>query len=436
MKASRSHMAAVRVAVVAASLFSAIVAVQDSSGGDVGCSECIGDSCCSTGCSCDLWTRSQLTGDWLDHRSTLAESGITFDADLTQFYQGVTSGGLRRRFHYGGHGDYVTKVDFGKLMGREGLFLQMRAEHRFGSAVNLESGGTGAVAVLPNLPTTDTEDLILTNMLFTQALSERFIVFAGKMDTLDGDMNAFAHGRGKHQFFNTNFVFNPIAVQTIPYATLGAGFSILQGPEPIFTFSVLNATDTSTTIGVDELFADGVALAAEARLPTSFMGLPGHQGMGATWNSKTYTALGQDPRVIEPGVPITPKSGSWSLRYNFDQYLYVDPCNPQRGWGLFGRAGISDGNPNPLKWNVSCGVGGNSPLRGREADRFGIGWYYSAASNEFTILNPDDGTGAEIFYNIAVSPWFNLTPDVQIIDGSIRAADTALVFGLRGNLSF
>jgi porin len=271
----------------------------------------------------------------------------------------------------------------------------------------------------------------------TQALSEQFIVFFGKVDTLDGDMNAFAHGRGKHQFFNTSFVFNPIAVQTIPYSTLGAGFSILQGVEPIFTFTVLNATDTTTTSGFDELFAEGVALSAELRLPTRILGLPGHQDFGATWNSREYVALGQDPRVIEPSVPIATKSGSWSLRWNFDQHLHVDPCDPTRGWGVFGRAGISDANPNPIAWIVSFGVGGHSPLPGREDDRFGIGWYYGAASSELgPFFNPDDGTGVELFYNIAVTPFFYLTPDLQVIDGGIPIADTAVIPGVRGNLSF
>jgi len=55
-------------------------------------------------------------------------------------------------------------------------------------------------------------------------LTDAFSVFAGKMDTLDGDMNAFAHGRGKTQFSNMGFVFNPIVGATVPYSTLGAGF--------------------------------------------------------------------------------------------------------------------------------------------------------------------------------------------------------------------
>ena len=267
---------------------------------DVACERSISDCSCSSATSCcDVWSQPQLTGDWLGVRPALADCGITLDADVTQFYEGVASGGLEQRFRFSGHGDYVLKFDFDKLSGQEGLFLQLRGEHRFGRALNLnDTGSYGATSVLANLPSLNTEDLILTNVLITQALSEEFIVFAGKMDTLDGDMNAFAHGRGKTQFLNTNFVFNPIAVQTIPYATLGAGFSILRDFQPVFTFTVLNATDTTTTSGFDELFADGVALSAELRLPTCFLDRPGHQGVGGMWNSREYTALGQDPRVI------------------------------------------------------------------------------------------------------------------------------------------
>jgi porin len=76
-------------------------------------------------------------------------------------------------------------------------------------------------------------------------------------------------------------------------------------------------------------------------------------------------------------------------------------------------------------------------LPGREADRFGIGWYYGAASSELgPFFNPDDGTGGELFYNFAVTPWFQLTPDLQIIIGGVPNSDTAVIFGLRGNLVF
>lgn len=379
-----------------------------------------------------------LSGDWCGNRSCLAGHGVTFDFDIAQFYQGVAGGGVHRTDRYGGHGDYVTNVDFGKLGVQEGLFLKVRAEHRFGQNVNRDTGALLPAAVLADLPIAGEEELLLTNVLFTQALSERFALFFGKLDTLDGDRNAFAHGRGKTQFSNVGFVANPIALRTVPYSTLGCGFAIL-GDEgtPVFSYTLLNSTDTADTVGFDELFAEGVSMSAELRLPTTFGGLPGHQLFAGTWSSRDYVAFDQDPRIVLPNVPINETSGSWSLYYNFDQYLFVDPCDPTRGWGLFGRAGIADDQANPLAWFLSLGVGGHNPMAGRGADTFGAGWFVAGSSDEIgpileTVLGPiDDGHGVELFYNWQATPWLNVTPDLQVVVPARENVETALVLGLR-----
>lgn len=385
-----------------------------------------------------LFAEQGLTGDWFGNRAWLADRGITFDLDVANFYQGVASGGLNRSFRYGGHGDYVTTVDFGKLGVQEGLFLKVRAEHRFGENINQDTGAFLPASVLTDLPMRDSEELLLTNVLFTQFLSERFGVFFGKLDTLDGDINAFAHGRGKTQFSNAGFVANPIALRTIPYSTLGAGFVILGDEgEPLFAYTVLNPTDTAETDGFNELFAEGVAMSAEVRLPTSFGGLPGHQLFGGTWSSRDFVALGQDPRIIFPDVPINQADGSWSLYWNFDQYLFVDADDARRGWGLFGRAGIADEDANPLEWFLSFGIGGHNPLAGHEADTFGVGWFVAGSSDEIgpileTAFGPiGDGHGVEIFYNWQATPWLNVTPDLQVLVPSRENVDTALVAGVR-----
>jgi len=379
-----------------------------------------------------------LTGDWFGNRDYLASKGVTFDFDVAQFYQGVTSGGLQRRFKYGGHGDYVTNVDFGKLGIQEGLFLKVRAEHRFGENINADTGALLPATVLAGLPVADSEELFFTNVLFTQAFSERFAVFFGKLDTLDGDLNAFAHGRGKTQFSNVGFVANPLALRTIPYSTLGCGFVILgEGGEPVFTYTLLNATDTTKTDGFSELFAEGVAMAAELRLPTQFGGLPGHQLFAGTWNSRDFASLGQDPRVLFPNVPINEVSGSWSAYWNFDQYVYVDPYNSKQGWGLFGRAGIADDKANPLSWFLSFGIGGNNPMRGHEADSFGAGWFVAGSSDEIgpilqAALGPiGDGHGIELYYNWQATPWLNVTPDLQVLVPARENVETALALGVR-----
>jgi porin len=391
------------------------------------------------GCLC---CRPKLTGDWHGRRGCYAQNGITLDADVTQFYFGVVEGGLDRKFDYGGHGDYVMNMDLGKLGVHEGLFLKLRAEHRFGEDISDDVGSFIPATLLPGLPVRDHEDLYLTNVLFTQALSESFVVFAGKMDTLDGDANAFAHKRGKDQFSNLAFVGNPVFLRTIPYSTLGAGFSILREAEPIFTYTLLNSTDTTRTSGFDELFEEGVAMAAELRLPTCFLGMPGHQLFGGAWNSRDFVTFGQDPRVILPDVPFAEQSGSWALYWNMDHYLYVDPCDPKRGCGVFGRAAIGDDNVGPLHYFLSAGIGGNSTIRGREADTFGVGYYYAGSSDQVgpileALLGPiGDGQGVELFYNIAVTPWFRLTPDLQVLIPFREEVDTAVLVGLRGKMDF
>jgi porin len=81
------------------------------------------------------------------------------------------------------------------------------------------------------------------------------------------------------------------------------------------------------------------------------------------------------------GGSLVLESDSWALYWNFDQYLAMDPCDPTKGWGVFGRAAIADADTNPLEWFVSFGIGGNSRIAGRESDTFGVGWAYNSVSN-------------------------------------------------------
>jgi len=365
----------------------------DGASGAPGACDSLGASSGSSQDDCVLFPSLAAT------RKEWEQSGFVLQNNLTQFYFGNTSGGVERDFRYAGHGDYLANFDFGKLIGKQGAFLKLRAEHRFGETINDAAGVVLPPTIAGDLPVLDSTNLYLTNCLFTQALSESFVLFAGKLDTLDGDM-------------------------------------------PWLIFNVLNATDTTRTVGLDQLFNDGVALATEMRIPTNFFGKPGHQLFAGTWNSREFTALDQDPRIIFPNVPIAKQSGSWSLYWNCDQYLVSDPSNPKRGWGYFGRAGIADEGTNPLGYFLSGGIGGSSPMQSRERDSFGVGYYYAATSNEIapfinTIFGGfADGQGVEMFYNIATSKRLTITPDLQVLVPSREEIDPALLVGLRANYNF
>lgn len=406
----------------------------------------VSTDCDSTGCDAlvgrPLTFHTWLDGDQSSFRSGLEESGIRFTNNLTNFYMGNTRGGLDREFRFAGHGDYLANIDLHKLGGAQGQFLRIRAEHRYGESISEATGAFLPAVLATDLPTLESERVYISNFLFTQALSESFALFAGKLDTLDGDMNAFAHGRGIRQFSNSAFVVNPIGLRTIAYSTLGTGFVFLSEEEPVYTFLVLNAHDTVETDGFSELFAEGVVISQEVRLPTNFFGKLGHQLFSAVWSSRDYAALEQSPLVILPNVPIARQSGSWALTYNFDQYLFVDPYDSEKGWGLFGRAGLADPDTNPIAYFLSLGVGGHSRLRGRDDDTFGIGWYYSGTSEKIapfvsTVLGTlGDGQGGEVFYNIAVNRRTFVTVDAQAIESARSNVDTALLCGMRLNMVF
>lgn len=417
--------------------------ISDSCATECGACTGAGEGCGEPlfGCIAPL-TASSLFESCTDAQKSFADSGITFNANVAQFYMGVVEGGINQSGRYSGHGDYVANIDGDKLLGMKGMFVKVRAEHRFGQSMAGTTGTLFPPNVAADLPVADSDQLYVTNVLFTQMFSETFGVFAGKLDTLDGDQNAFASGRGIRQFSNVAFVATPIGLRTTPYSTLGAGFVILQDLQPIFTFSVLNATDTTGTVGINELFRDGVVLVPELRLPTEFFGLPGHQLIGCTWSSRNYVSLTQDPRIILPNVPIARQDDSWSLYYNFDQFLFVDKNDPKRGWGLFGRAGIADEDTNPIGWFLSGGVGGNSMIPGRQDDTFGAGFYYSGTSSKLApVLSAalggiGDGYGTELFYNIAVTKWFSLTGDAQFLTPAREPVDSSVLLGMRGVVSF
>ncbi len=383
----------------------------------------------------------QLTGDWFGARNTWADSGFTFNADNTSFFFGNTTGGSSQQLLGSGHGDYVLNFDGEKLGIADDTYLKIRAEHRYGQEVVNNVGCFISPTLLSDLPVFGSDQLYLTNVLLTRVINDSVEIYAGKMDTLDGDKNAFAHARGKTQFSNMAFVFNPIVGATVPYSTLGAGMAFTRNGEALAMITVLNASDTTNTSGFSQLFNDGMLLSANVRLPTELLGLPGHQFLGGTWNSQHYSNL-REAYIAYPNITIPTTRGSWSLFWNFDQSLVVDDNDPSRSWGPFGRAGIADKDTSPVAWFLSFGLGGSSPLRSRPDDDFGVGWYHAATSSFIGPLLASQygpigsGEGVECFYNYHLSPAVRLTPDVQVVVPALRDFGTALILGLRAQLVF
>jgi porin len=72
----------------------------------------------------------------------------------------------------------------------------------------------------------------------------------------------------------------------------------------------------------------------------------------------------------------------------------------------------------------SLGIGGKGVIPTRERDRYGFGFYYIDVNNPKlqglfrSIKLLRDEYGFEAFYNIAITPWLMLTPDIQVVRGA------------------
>ena len=431
----------------------------------------------------DLWSRPRLTGDWWESRDWLLKRGVTLDLDLTQVLQGVGTGGRQTGVGYDGLVNYELDFDTGKMGLWPGGFLKIKAFTGYGNNEDKDSGALLPVNMLALLPQPDDNNATgLMNLTFTQFLTKWFGLYAGKVYALGGDDNAFAHNYNT-QFLNTALNFNA-TLGYAPWTAYGGGLVVLPWEGAVVTAAVLDPNGTATNNDISQAFSDGVLVNAEGRVTIKPFGLVGHQDLGFLWSNKTHASLDQGPsnivrgllfeqfpRLANPGrilqriiarffpellVPVQPlneKSSTWSVYYNFDQYLWSPQGDPNRGVGLFFRFGASDGNPNPVKYAYNVGVSVNGMLPGRPKDTLGVGWARTQFSSEFVPflrqkldLGLNVENAVEMYYNAAITPWFNLALDLQVVDSALNKTlnsnnqlvtmGTAVVGGLRAYLRF
>jgi porin len=389
-------------------------------------------------------SRLKLTGDWGGVREELRDHGITLDVSSTTYYQGVASGGLDRGSDFGGRNDYWLNIVGQKAGLWPGFFITLHGETVYGESVNHQTGAVVPVSIGRAHPVFSGTENALTSVKFTQALSENFLVYGGKINTIDNVQQPFMSGRGLDAgFMNAAFVWNPILGRTMNYATLGAGAAVLSEGYPVASLTVYDTKDDSTTSGFNNAFDNGAIIYPTVSLPTKFFGMPGHQSLWGAYSSGHYSIVEkQSLNQISPELSATTlESGSWWITYLFDQALWVDPKDQTRTWGVFGNLGISDGKANPVHWSGILGIGGSSPIPARRYDSFGLAYYYLGLSKDFkdvagTITPVRDERGLELFYNVGVTPCLHLTPDLQVITPILGGAETSVVLGLRMKIDF
>jgi len=431
----------------------------------------------------DFLNRSYLTGDWGGLRTELANHGILFNLDVTSYGMGNARGGhnTSHAFQHSGTADFTLELDTARMGLWPGGLIKIRGETAYGRGINADAGAISGPNFNALLPTPgDPGITTLTEYWIMQFVSEKLGFIAGQVDlTALPGQNEFASGR-YDGFLNTSFWQPPVALAMVPYSAMTAGAIFV--PTKWFDAAtlVVDSYGKPTVSGFDSAFSTPQAVTVIQALNFHIkpFGLPGTQRFNVAYSNRERYALDDVDRLLLSeaassqfdrlglqrairtkgrslrlrnralkstlGWLLEPsrQSDNWSFWYDFDQYLYRMPEDPKQGFGLFGKFGWSLSEVNPVEQYYSVGVGGKGLVPNRPRDRYGLGYYMLNMSDDLPgILNANAEQGVELFYNIEITPWFHLTPDIQFIidpggntgsDGN----DPAIVYGLRAKLSF
>lgn len=395
----------------------------------------------------DLSQRAALLGDWGGTRQQLMDKGLKFEMSVTQIMQSNWAGGLKDGNNYQGNVRFGIQLDTGKAGLWPGGLMVVRGESRYGRSDITKTGALVPVNTATLFPEPERDVTALTDMYFVQFLSPTFAVTAGKMSPREA--NVFAHDETT-QFMNAAFNFNLACITTVPLDFLAAGFIVRPTDWFMVTTLFLDSEGEANKSGFDTAFHEGMTVYQNAEVTIKPFDMIGHQRLAWTWSDKERIQFDQNARGIlgdlvkwklglGPKPALATKDKDWSIMYDFDQFIYNLPGKPDKGLGVFGRFGVTSGEVNPVGTFYSIGIGGKGMIPGREDDTFGIGYYYLGLSDKLPRAirhRTDDEQGVELYYNIAITPWLHLTPDLQIINPVLDRADTVVVGGIRLKIDF
>ena len=377
----------------------------------------------------------------------------------------VLSGGRSTGSNTWGNADYTLNVDTGKAGLWPGGVLKVEGNTGMGTNIFQDSGALVPVNAAWLFPALNEHTTALTNFTIMQFLSEKLGFLVGKINTFDLSKQEF-YGDPNTQFLNTAFVF-PMTLEQVPLSAYGGGVIGLPTKDIALSLIALDPNGTATSDSWSKAFNNGVLVMGGGQLTIRPSGLLGHQTLAFAWSNKNRYSLEQDPSnlanlllqtrfprlgdpgpaleqilarffpgLLVPAVPANRDSSSWAVNYAFDQYLWQPAGDAKHGVGVFFAAGVSDGNPNPIKYTFSAGVGGKG-VPTRPDGSYGIGLTRTQFSSAFVPflrerlnLGLDHEDALEAYYNLAITGWLTATADLQVVKPGLEKSLNSSGFGL------
>ena len=134
------------------------------------------------------------------------------------------------------------------------------------------------------------------------------------------------------------------------------------------------------------------------------------------------------------------KSGAYNINFEFTHNLGWGARPGEDNWSFHFKAAIADGNPNYVNSSVVAGISGRPEFMGRSRDRFGLGVFHydlsDALQESLGRFGFGDESGVEAYYRWWLTPWLDVSGDIQYINPARQGDDENVIAALRANIRF
>lgn len=409
----------------------------------------------------DLWQQNNLTGDWGGLRDKLHDDGADFYAQYTGEALGNPYGG-----NYGQGAVYESLLetrlsfDFEKMTGGAWKGATFRVSSYWTEGPSLTQKDVGDISTISNIDAYDTvrlEDLWLQQNFFDNKISleagqiaadSEFFISPSGLLFLNGTFGALPL---------ITYDFEPYDPPIYPLTTTGARLKVQPFDSFYFMTAIYNGnagTQQENNHGTRFGFS-----AQEGLLSFSELGfllnqgkndkdLPGTYLLGGWVDTANFTTFSSQAAFANGTGQLQSSGIGYGIYGVADQTVWrsePDASGCSRSLNLFLRAGGAPSRSSMVGFDIDGGLNFTGLIPGRKSDVAGLGLSRSLISSDYSNFSQATGGPAftyesvvEATYQLNLSPWWQLQPDIQYIfsAGAHANSPDALVLGLRSTITF
>ena len=410
----------------------------------------------------DIWEQTDLTGNWGGLRDKLHDDGADFYAQYTSEVLGNPYGGnYGRGAIYEGLLETRVSFDFEKMTDGAWKGATFRASSYWTHGPSLTQQDVGDISTISNIDAYDPlrlEDLWLQQNFLDDKISlevgqiaadSEFLISPSALLYVNGTFGALPM---------MTYDFEPYDPPIYPITTTGARLKLQPIDSLYFMTAIYNgdAGDQSedNKNGTRFGFSASTGLLSFSELGYLLnqgkddKGMPGTYKLGGWVHTANFSTWASQAAYANGTGPLQSAGGNYGIYGVADQTIWRTepnaPGDPQ-SLNLFLRAGTAPSDSTIVDFDIDAGLNFTGPIPGRKDDIAGLAVSRSAISHDYSDYSQATGGPAykyesviEGTYQITLSPWWQLQPDVQYIftAGAQAHSPDTLVVGLRSTVTF